>query len=62
MIRPSWEKIEKCKKADLLIVANCYDVQVLCYDLGCMAAWDVCSLCAGGVVAGLAPGSPPHLQ
>ncbi|KAK0136914.1 hypothetical protein N1851_026936 [Merluccius polli] len=25
---PSWARIEKCKKADLLIVANCYDVQV----------------------------------
>ena len=25
---PSFAKIEKCKKADLLIVANCYNVQV----------------------------------
>ena len=25
---PSWEGLDKCKKADLLIVANCYDVQV----------------------------------
>lgn len=25
---PSWDTIEVCKKADLLIVANFYDVQV----------------------------------
>lgn len=28
MSSPSWEKLLKCKKADLLIVANCYDVSV----------------------------------
>ena len=26
MASPSWEKLEKCKKADLLILANYYDV------------------------------------
>ncbi|CAI5660147.1 unnamed protein product [Oreochromis niloticus] len=25
---PSWDKLDKCKKADLLIVANSYDVEV----------------------------------
>ncbi|XP_026021701.1 uncharacterized protein LOC113021315 isoform X2 [Astatotilapia calliptera] len=25
---PSWDKIVKCRKADLLIIASCYDIQV----------------------------------
>ena len=28
VVSPSFAKLEKCRKADLLIVANCYNVQV----------------------------------